>query len=226
MGLKNQLLNLFFPKQCLVCGQEDTWLCRVCENNLTTSLSHKYVAVSSLRIPQLNSVLVAGYYSSSDKTLAILIKNFKYRFIKELGPSLARVLLNEKIKQQLKVIFEKGESDKNWLIIPIPLTQSRQRWRGFNQSEILAKEIAAALKISLNLELKRHGRRQAQAKLKAAKRYRNVQKTFIWKGKYLKNTNIILIDDVVTTGATLNQAALTLRQAGARTVHGLVLAKG
>ena len=110
--------------------------------------------------------------------------------------------------------------------MPIPLSKKRECWRGFNQSEIIARHFSVYFNYELNLDLKRVKHRPPQAKLNEIERLKNIESVFTWQGKNLHNYNILLIDDVITSGATLNEAAWVLRAAGAQNVYALVLAKG
>ncbi|MBU4216276.1 hypothetical protein L6270_02600 [Candidatus Parcubacteria bacterium] len=113
------------------------------------------------------------------------------------------------------------------LIIPVPLHNKRLRWRGFNQSEKLAHFIANKSQIKINTEnLKRIKFKKPQASLKKEARLKNIQNVFTWQGAKLNHQNIILVDDVTTTGATLNECAKILKANGANEVWGLVLANG
>ncbi|MFA6995604.1 MAG: ComF family protein [Patescibacteria group bacterium] len=226
MSLKSFLLDLIFPIECLGCRQEGSWLCAACFKKLKFNDSYKKY---NLVIPDLNEVFIVGNYD--DPLLATTIKKFKYDFILALGPILARFLImfwQGIISTQSTLLFHKNKSGEELvpLLIPIPLSKKRERWRGFNQTEILAREFSAAFGYPLNLQLKRLKHRSPQAKLNENERSQNIQEVFVWTGEDLINQIIILIDDVVTTGATLNEAARTLRAAGATKVYGLVLAKG
>ncbi|MFA5000438.1 MAG: ComF family protein [Patescibacteria group bacterium] len=230
MGLKSFLLNLLFPINCLGCGQEGDWLCSACFKKITFGQRQKM----NLKTPDLDQVFIAGDYN--DPLLAGLIKKFKYNFIAALGPILARWLIMFWSGQVASQAFDMGarplaDKPNNFLVIPIPLAQKRLRWRGFNQAEIIAREFSAAFGYPLNCrDLKRSGRRRRQASLSEKERFNNIKGVFSWHGKPLgedsSGTTIILIDDLITTGATLNEAARTLKAAGAKQIYGLILAKG
>jgi len=113
------------------------------------------------------------------------------------------------------------------LIMPVPLHKKRLRWRGFNQSELLAKGIKKYFNLDLRLdELIRTKHKKPQTKLSGRKRKENVKGCFFWKGDWLDGKNIILVDDVITTGSTLNECAKVLKENGAGEVWGLVVARG
>jgi ComF family protein len=113
------------------------------------------------------------------------------------------------------------------LLIPVPLHAARLRWRGFNQSLLLAKELASAWRLSLDpFVLRRCRSTPPQVGLDERARRRNVRGAFaVADHSSVKGRAVLLIDDVFTTGATVNECALTLRRAGARYVDVLVLAR-
>lgn len=110
-------------------------------------------------------------------------------------------------------------------IIPIPLHQNRQKKRSYNQSELLAKEIAEKWPIELITDgLFRIRQTTPQVGLNAHERQSNVDNAF-WASETVRNQSVLLIDDVFTTGATMQAAATALVQAGAKEVFGFTLAK-
>ena len=111
--------------------------------------------------------------------------------------------------------------------LPISLHKKRKRWRGFNQAEIIARELKNYFDIDMSTEkLIRIKHKKAQAKLGEEERKNNIKNCFGWQGDRLNKRNIILVDDVVTTGSTLNECAKVLKENGAGEVWGLVVAKG
>ncbi len=127
---------------------------------------------------------------------------------------------------ELKVM----ENFKDPILIPIPLSKKRYKERGYNQSELLCKEI---IKIDTNKYLRldanilfKNKETEHQAKIKDKnKRLKNLSGTFeIKTGINIKNRNIILIDDVTTTGATLSEAKKVLKDAGARKIIAFTIA--
>ena len=133
-----------------------------------------------------------------------------------LGPLLAR-FAEERI----------AESGPAVLIMPVPLHPKRLRERGFNQSLLLARHVSRALHIDLDfLSLRRVRYTPPQASLAKSERKQNVRGAFELKNQdAVKGINILLVDDVVTTGNTLNECARILRKGGARKVFGLSLAR-
>lgn len=113
------------------------------------------------------------------------------------------------------------------VVTPIPLSNAKERARGFNQSALIAKGIATDLLVPYlpNL-LEKVKEASTQASLARRDRFKNVESVYRSRVSIDTNQTILLIDDVVTTGATLNACAKALKNAGARTVIGLALAHG
>ncbi|MFA5886334.1 MAG: phosphoribosyltransferase family protein [Patescibacteria group bacterium] len=229
--LKNFLLELIFPEECLACRRAGGLLCPICLAQLKFNTEERG---ATLEKNKLREIFIAGDYQ--DELLAELIKKYKYHFLSRLGEILAQFLtrfwLNEnteKIYPLLKTL--KTSPAEKIILIPIPLTKRRERWRGFNQAEILARALSTKLGYGLNLNLQRIKDRPAQATLDEKTRRANWSGVFYYEKTKtpiisLNDKIIILIDDITTTGATLNAAAAALQVAGATEIYGLVLAKG
>jgi len=251
--VKALFLDLIFPLECLGCGREGSWLCSDCFYRLRIDNSqfclhcHRVndwggFCRSCRPLYHLNGVSIAGDYDN--KLIAAVIKNLKYRFARALARDLGRFLIlfiDQVINQQKILLIQQNEFPSQarlnipgvWLdfkesiIIPVPLHRKRERWRGFNQAGLLAAELAKHFSLPIiKNKLIRTKHKKAQVKLKEKERFNNIKNCFAWQGEGLDNKNIILVDDVVTTGATLNECARTLKQAGAGEVWGLVVAKG
>lgn len=216
MSLKSFILNILFPLKCLGCGEEGFYLCEKCFRNLKLN-DKKYI----LETPYLDEIFIAGDYD--DKVLADLIKKLKFNFVDNIAPLLGRFLN----LFWSGVTFGRPElKNKEILLIPLPLSKKRKNWRGFNQAELIARAFNDGNDYLINLGLKKIKDTKAQSRLDEKSRTKNIKDCFSWTGKSLKNKKIILIDDVVTTGATLNEAARVLKGAGVEKVYALVVAKG
>lgn len=217
MNLKKFLVDLFFPVECLGCNSQDEWLCEKCFNKIKINFDDSFHKFSR----DLDGVWVTTDYRQD--ILIEVLHNFKYNSLPDLGNKLAE-LLNRFLEDKIR----KAEITNFDLVLAIPLAKKRKLWRGFNQSEILAEIIAC--KFNWNKDFNLIFRRYhtcPQVSLKAAERKINVKGIFrINNPKQLKNKKILLIDDVITTGATMNECAKILKEAGAKEVWGLVLAKG
>lgn len=113
------------------------------------------------------------------------------------------------------------------LMIPIPLSRKKRRKRGFNQAEILACELSRRVGVPADsCHLLRIRDTIPQKVFDPAARRANVSGIFVWKGPRLTGLSVLLLDDIYTTGSTLDSAALTLKKAGARKVYFLTISIG
>ncbi|HPA25457.1 MAG TPA: ComF family protein [bacterium] len=215
--IRQIILEIFFPVTCLDCGQDGEWLCEQCFNNL--KLDNNFLETVDFKPSFLDGFFVAANWQ--DKILQKVIHSYKYNFSQELSLILARLLLI-KTKHLLKIYPE----IQNFILMPVPLHKKRLTWRGFNQAELLVNVLAQ--KLNMKTEdgfLKRIKNTQAQAKLNSKKRAKNIVNAFV-VSKDVRGQEILLVDDVITTGATMNECAKVLKQAGAKTVYGLTVARG
>jgi ComF family protein len=160
----------------------------------------------------------ARSFGSYEGTLRALVQRFKYDGYRPLAKPLGRLLLNatERLAEQT---FD--------LVVPVPLHRKRQRQRGFNQAELLAVEVARARKIPLGVkDCVRVRDTPPQAGLRAAERRKNVAGAFdVPQPERVRGRRVLLIDDVLTTGATAGACAEALREGGAKGVWVATLAR-
>lgn len=260
-------LDLIFPKFCFGCQKEGAYLCADCKDNLQTNhFPFCPACKNKIIFPQKCSrgcgsqiKLAISPFSYDNFLIKDLIHNFKYNFVKSLGVDLGEFLI-ESIKNSPleKAIAHRPE---NFIIVPVPLHRRRLAWRGFNQSEILAKEISGAFNIEFQNALKRIKNTKPQIEMASAdERQENIKDAFALRSpkKFLsfpfyllsfpwkresrfspnldprirgddrseyKNKTVILVDDMITTGATLEECAKILKQTGAREIWALTIAK-
>jgi len=225
--VKNFLLDLIFPRFCLGCEKEieikqTSQICDVCFGKIVLNRGVQYQDKSVLLG---GGVLAAGRYE--DPILRGMILAFKYQSVGSLKTPLAELMINYLKKENLTDKFS------GFVIAPIPLTLRRKLNRGFNQSELLAKEIGVFLNCPVVNLLKRTKFNTPQVEIPDwQKRKENISGVFClspainiidFGNLYDK---VILIDDVSTSGATLEEAAKVLKQAGAKEIYGFVAAKG
>jgi len=167
----------------------------------------------------LSGVIVAAYFEEGP--VKELIHNFKYNHIVELSKILGDLLENALRENQQYL-------GKNLLVTAVPIHYLRQAQRGYNQAEILADYVSNELNLPKNFKIiKKIKKTHPQVNFSGKKRRENLQKSFkIIDKSAVKNRTIVLVDDVTTTGTTLNECAKILKEAGAKKVWGLVIAKG
>jgi ComF family protein len=148
-----------------------------------------------------------------------LVHELKYQGRKKLAPLLGDALTS--------LMMTDGLLRHADLLVPIPLHPARLRERGYNQSELLARRVSALTGIPISGALRRVKNTKTQARIvDEAARMRNLKGAFaVRPDAGLKDKQVILIDDVTTTGATLNAAAQVLKQAGVGAVYALVIAQ-
>lgn len=225
--LGERLLDLIFPRFCVGCRQEGSYLCPTCRRQIiqiktTTCLkcqriNEKGICPKCRKDLPFNRIIVFGYHR--DPILKEAIHQLKYEGITELSQILAELLIS-----QLKDI----SFPLNSLLVPIPLHRARRQNRGYNQSELITKIITDRLKLPLDTKLiKRIKSTQPQINLKHEARLANMAGAFQVNSHLgLSKHTIILFDDVVTTGSTAAECAKTLRQAGAKKIWLITLAHG
>ena len=250
-------LDLIFPIECLGCARVGYWLCGDCFKEVKFKPKQYCLHCKKENdfgqfcppcriIYSLNGVWIAALYD--ELLISRAIKSLKYHFISGIADNLGKLLILfvDKMLAQAKIVrpgLAQGlerrvfEQAKNMplgilnfndnLVISVPLSKKRLRWRGFNQAELIARIVAQNYGLALDaVNLIRIKHKKPQAKLDEIHRLENIKDCFGWQGGNLNKKNIILIDDVVTTGATLNECAKVLKANGAGEVWGLVVAKG
>ena len=227
------LFGFIFPKRCVSCKKPGSYLCETCFTYLsfdTKSLCLVCGRRSSTGLTHARckrKYTIDGCFSaiSYNKTTKILINDFKYRpFLSDLRHLLSDLFYESLIqKEEFINQLKKG----NFEIVPIPLSSSNFRKRGYNQSEILAFELSKKLGIPERGVLRRI--RETDTKIKLTKKEKgwNMKDAFITKeSTIVENKNILLVDDVLISGANFLEVANILKKNGAKRVIGLSLARG
>ena len=238
------ILDFIFPKYCVSCKKLgsyvcdncfsylnfDTYgICAVCNRQAIAGITHP----NCLRRYTINGVFTGIEYKGVAKKL---VYQFKYKpYVSDLKNLLVDFLYEALIqKEEFAKIIEQSNNlsadrqDEAIVLIPIPLHNSRLKKRGYNQAEILAKELSKRLNIKMINVLERTKNTRPQVGLKREERIKNIADAFslIPNLPNLPNSpTIFLIDDVLTTGATLNEAANVLKRSGVKKVWGIALVR-
>ena len=223
-----ELKDYIFPLFCLGCGQEGLWLCPDCGGKILRASSGCPVCaarnLSGLPCGRCRSALdqiKAIIFYQEDGLSGQAIKLFKYSYAEDI------YVVFEKIIIEYLHLAKDSYKDID-CIVPVPLHPRRYAERGFNQAQIFAQTVAEILDKQLLGDLLLRSRYTAvQAKLTKSQRIKNIKDAFALKRDFsLKSLNILLVDDVFTTGATMQECARVLKKAGARAVRGLALSRG
>ncbi len=230
------ILDAVFPTVCLTCHKEGRgWCCDACWAKLNFKCTLFCPACGqddSLGRFCTNcqtSQQLAGLWCSqnyADPTVRALIHGLKYDGIKEVAKQLADILAITLKIFSLPPAWHPVPK-QNWLLVPVPLSPRRECERGFNQAKVLTQLLAQNTGLSYVELLARTKFIKPQVELPHSERAQNVKNVFkIKPGAKVLNQTIILVDDVYTTGATMNECAKILKEGGALEVWGLVVAKG
>ncbi len=236
------LLNAVLPPRCLACRRHltridcDSFICNTCRSAITLRTGFSCPKCGG-RIPSTephshSRFVVAAASDYQNNVVQALIHALKYERLFTAATPLGETLHNylKTISRDIKPIL-----DQSPLVIPVPLHRSRQRDRGYNQAEFIAKEVVSTLRelfpdtkteLKTNI-LKRTRKTKPQTELENYKvRGINVSGCFmVQKPKAIADRTIFLVDDVLTSGATAMEAVSELKRAGARRVLVIVAAR-
>ena len=219
-------LDLLFPKRCVSCGKFGAYICKdcfakiefiqkpvcpVCQRQAVGGKTHPGCQ-GRLR---LDGLVVATRYSGSVKKA---IAKVKYKWAYDI----AKILID-----LIVVNLWKFDLASDLILVPVPLHVRRKKWRGFNQAEILAKSLSLKFNQPYGEYLARIIETASQVGLKKDERKKNVKGAFrLRTGADVSGKNILLVDDVYTSGATMQEACRVLKKAGAKTVWAMAVALG
>jgi ComF family protein len=206
-SLLDSFLALLFPDRCAGCTRMGTLFCPTCQAALAAypgTLRRMPAGLSDMRI---------AYVFQSP--LREAVHQLKYRRVRRIARPLGALMAEHLIAHPAAIDA----------VLAIPLHSTRLAERGFIQAEALAREIADLLDLPLiDTGLRRVRATEQQAHLDARARAENMRGAFAWEGAPPPR-RLLLVDDVLTTGATMGACAIVLRDAGAEAVHGMALAR-
>lgn len=216
-----KLIDFIFPPTCAGCGKIGEMMCSDCfnqikkidtqdQNNQLTQDSH---LSDFINFQHLNALYSFSYYSPP---ISSAIKKLKYK--RDIGISnlLAKFLVE---------LYNKNKMDID-MVIPVPLNKNKIKERGFNQSFFLALPFSMTIQKPINKQsLRRLKETRSQVGLNRQERFSNVSDAFKADPNQVQDKIILLIDDVATTGATMEACASALKSAGAKDIVGLTVAR-
>jgi ComF family protein len=223
--IKRAFLDALFPIYCLGCDKEGGWLCSDCQSAISAKplflcpgcgLASAGGVVHSRCADDTPLAALISPYHYADPKVRRLIKEYKYHGAREIERILCGLTASGVNK--LKTLFPASA-----VIVPMPLHASRERWRGFNQAATIGSVVAQTLGLTMSSPLHRRKKTEEQARLETAERRENCQRAFF---SAPVTGDVVLVDDVITSGETLRSAAQALRDAGASRVIGFALAHG
>ncbi|MHB8085329.1 MAG: ComF family protein [Dehalococcoidia bacterium] len=225
--LRSEVIDLFFPRECIGCGKIGGFICYNCAKKLPKiypplcqrcgrpESSGRYCKECwgklNNRIDAVRSVFVF------EGTIRAAIHELKYRNLRAISVNLGEYMAT----------YYRDNGLKGDYLLPVPLHEKRIRERGYNQSELLAQEIAKHVKVPVNGQLLvRTRNNMPQTRTGSAEERRtNMENVFSCQSPEVAGKDIIVIDDVCTSGSTLEACANVLKAAGAKTVIGFTLAR-
>lgn len=212
MRYLNDFISLFFPRICYGCGESlisnERIICTACHLNLPRTNFHTQIDNPINKVfwgrVDIESAAALFFYAKGGN-VQHLIHQLKYKDHKEVGVYLGEMLGNDILES---AIFERID-----LIIPIPLHPKKLRKRGFNQAEIFATGISNSMSIDVDIKsVIRTVDTATQTKKGRYKRWENVNEIFaITDPEQIQGKHILLVDDVITTGATMEACIQTLK---------------
>lgn len=232
INTKNAILNLLFPKFCAGCRSEGVFLCDTCQAALWTQMLVPACPVCSFRNGtgtvckpcRKKTALSRGIsvFPYQEKIIRELLHMYKYNRARELEPILADFLITHARRSEIPI-------PRTAIVVPVPLHAARRRERGFNQSEEIGKKFAKTFKLAYRDDvLQRLAYTKSQVSCADFReRQKNISGAFISNAHpAIRYKTILLVDDITTSGATLDEAARILKKAGAKSVWGMTVAKG
>lgn len=239
------ILDVLFPKRCVGCGRIGDYFCGSCAKSIQVIGEREAIcpmcgrlSLDGRRHPNCLTLYSIDGLTSFFRYRGVVkkgIKAIKYRLISDLVASFVDLVPGENIEKlgnsfhrHASHNLEREGRDMGPILVPIPLHSSRLRNRGFNQANLLGIQISRRLGFpSPSDVLVRTRQTIPQVEMKdRSERLRNMANVFAMRpNAHLHSPNIILVDDVFTTGATMRSAAHTLKRAGAKLVWALTMAR-
>jgi len=213
MKLLSYLVDIFYPRLCMACGRSlmahEYVICSYCSVQLPKANFHNKIdnPIEVIFWGRANIKAAAAYYKyTKGGKVQHLVHQFKYKNFQEIGLYVGSIF-------GVQLDDSKRFNDIDF-IIPVPLHKSKLLKRGFNQSELFARGLEKSMKATvMNDNLYRKVASATQTKKSRWERYKNVNAIFgIRDASLLENKKLLLVDDVITTGSTIEGCASILNQ--------------
>lgn len=232
-GLLSQIGHWIFPQTCELCGDgplEEGYVCPSCLSNFTKPERPLCFRCGE---PVHGAVSVAdecphcdGHEHHYDFARACFLNKGDVRNLVLKLKYSRRIYFGRSLGRMLAGLWEEYEdvlAGRDWLLVPVPIHAGRLRQRGYNQAEELANALAGIKKLKVRHALRRKRDTRSQTSLNREERFNHVRRLYEIKPSCLKNgvldnADVLLIDDVLTTGSTAEACARELKKAGAATV--------
>lgn len=232
------IADLLFPRACVGCDREGSFLCDACQSTIPKKMTHRCPFCRKVDTPygatclacakrhELDGIFAAAPFQGNP-VVEEAIHVLKYEFVTELARPLGALLAHATATTDLPLPD---------FLVPVPLHPWRRRFRGFNQATLIARVLAQNMTPGLSVPIRddilartRFTLSQARSK-NAAERRRNLSGAFSLDKKHgsckqIKRKTVWLVDDVATTGTTLEECARVLKRHGAKKVFGIVIAR-
>ena len=213
----NKIINLIYPNACGICDQ-------ICEEGICENCKEK-----------IEKIILCKKDIYKDNNIFYNEHMYLFNYIDDVRSKIIEYKFNEKtyMYKAFAQIFINNEKTCDFLksydiIIPVPIHKKRNNLRGYNQSTLIAKEISKEIQ-NLSIEnsvLYKCKNTNSQSQLNRNQRIQNVKDVYQIKNEQIiKNKNIIIFDDIYTTGSTVNECARILKKAGAAKIGILTIAK-
>lgn len=225
-------LDFLFPKYCVNCRKLGSYICANCFSFISFDIEMICLVCNKGSFDGLTHPGCRSKYAIDGAFSAInykgivkkLIYNFKYKpFLSDLNKTLVELFYESIIQNE---IFQKAYTSKP-ILMPIPLHKKRLKTRGYNHAKLLADGLSVKLNLPVLDILERIRETKSQFGLKLKDRKENLKGAFsiVSNVPITQCPNVLLVDDILTTGSTLLEAARILKKNGAKKVYGLTLAR-
>ena len=231
--LRAHILDLLFPPQCCGCGRIGTILCAACADALVRIppqcfVCHAWVPGTDIAPPGRTCVRCRPHsavyaflspFSYRQDTMRELVHALKYGRCREAAALCADMLTSH--LTAMRIVFPRDAA-----LVPVPLHKTRERERGFNQSFLIARVLGEKLGIGVRQDVLRKVKKTIpQMELFREERLKNLAGTFVVRDSVpICGKTVVLVDDVKTTGATLEEAACVLKQSGVQHIWAITVA--